>query len=669
MNEDTVRILTLSGFIGELTREEGDSPIDKATIYVADSVGDGLEYRFQTGALSNVKYLKSDFLLEGDLLAVYLLSLQEGDTGPTFQMLFGLLNQCQARMRAPLEGVNQNRWQYPREDAWLKPMCGGDKVDLCKVDRLRITVLRKGPSSVRWHMTDMEAWETEPPIINQPILPKGPLIDEMGQNTLRIWIGKSRSTDEVNQRLQTQIDTSKTKRWPEGFSFWGGWTARRFDATGFFRTHFDGKRWWLVDPDGFAFWSTGMDCVGINIGCPIGHMEKAFAWLPERTSEYTPAYDRGYNNVPHINFLAVNLIRAFGARDYYDNWAKISISLLKDMGFNTIGNWSDWKIARSSGFPYVRPLSFQPKRVRYVFRDMPDVFAPGFEEDTREYAQQLTETVDDPAFIGYFLMNEPTWGFAQLSPAKGMLLNTSECASRTALGEWLKTKYHNDSAFSEAWGISSGLEEVSKGEWNKPLNITAESDLALFSSLMVEKLFKTLSDACKKVDPNHLNLGARYYTVPPEWALSGMRCFDVFSMNCYNDRVPEDKVKEIVKLLKMPVMIGEWHFGALDAGLPGSGIGRVKDQKARGDAYRFYVENAAVQAGCIGVHYFTLYDESALGRFDGENWNIGFVDVCNLPYAPLANAARKSHERIYRVAHKQIPPFSDAPEYLEKLFL
>jgi len=669
MNKDTVRILNLSGYIGGLRSEKNESPLVSATIYTANSVGDGLEYRFPAGELSNAKYLKSDFLLEGNLLAVFQLSLQEGDSGPVFHMIFGLLNQCQARMRAPLDAVHQNQWRYPREDAWLKPMCGGEKVDLEKVDRLRITLLRKGPHPVKWHMTDLEVWESEPPLLTDPILPAGPLIDEMGQNTLRTWAEKSRSTDEVTRRLKSQFDSSQTKRWPEGFSFWGGWTARRFDATGFFRTHFDGKRWWLVDPDGFAFWSIGMDCVGINVECPVGHLAKAFAWLPERNSEFAAAYETGSDDLQQINFLAANLIRAFGPKDYYDNWAKISIALLKDMGFNTMGNWSDWKVARAAGFPYVRPLHFTPVRVRMVFRDMPDVFDPGFEEDAMEYAQQLAESAEDQAFIGYFLMNEPTWGFAQLTPAKGMLLNTPDCASRKRFGEWLREKYRTDGAFSAAWGVVSSIDEVSQGEWNIPLNDKAESDLEAFSSLMVEKLFKTLSEACRKVDPNHLNLGARYYTVPPEWALSGMHCFDVFSMNCYNERVPEDKVMEIVKLLKMPVMIGEWHFGALDVGLPGSGIGHVKDQKSRGDAYRFYVENAAFQSGCIGVHYFTLYDESALGRFDGENWNIGFMDVCNRPYEPLTEAARKSHERIYRVAHKQIPPFSEAPEYLEKLFL
>jgi hypothetical protein len=52
----------------------------------------------------------------------------------------------------------------------------------------------------------------------------------------------------------------------------------------------------------------------------------------------------------------------------------------------------------------------------------------------------------------------------------------------------------------------------------------------------------------------------------------------------------------------------------------------------------------------VGVHYFTSYDQSAIGRFDGENYHIGFLDICHRPYDPLANAARTSHERMYQVA-------------------
>ena len=148
-----------------------------------------------------------------------------------------------------------------------------------------------------------------------------------------------------------------------------------------------------------------------------------------------------------------------------------------------------------------------------------------------------------------------------------------------------------------------------------------------------------------------------------------MRSFDVFSMNCYRERVPADEVAQIEALLGMPVMVGEWHFGALDVGLPASGIGHVRDQAARGEAYRVYVETAAALPSCVGVHYFTLYDESALGRFDGQNWNIGFLDVCNRPYEPLAAAARVAHERMYPVAAGQLAAYDHPPEYLPRLFL
>jgi hypothetical protein len=69
------------------------------------------------------------------------------------------------------------------------------------------------------------------------------------------------------------------------------------------------------------------------------------------------------------------------------------------------------------------------------------------------------------------------------------------------------------------------------------------------------------------------------------------------------------------------------------------------------------------------VHWFTLYDESALGRFDGENYDIGFLDICDRAYDALGQAAIASHERIYAVPAGQAEAFNDRPEYLPKLFL
>jgi hypothetical protein len=660
--------LTPNDRLGGLRAYSEPSPLPNATGYLASAAGDGLEYRFPAGLLAPFRFLTADFLLDGDRLAVLQIQLQEGEDGPALGFSFGLLNHCQARLRMPLEAVHQNTWMYPREGALLKPLVWGQRVDLARVDRLRLTLYRSGDRPVTWFMTDLAAVLDEPSLLETPALPAGPLLDELGQSLLIDWPGRTAGEQELVERLRDQHRESAQRRWPVRFSRWGGWLDRRWQATGFFRTALEEGRWWLVDPDGHPFWSTGLDCVDMNADTAIDGIESALSWLPPPGGPFDPAYQSGYGGQRAFNYLEANFIRAFGA-EHRERWAEIALGLLREWGFNTVANWSDWRIASRAGFPYVRPLRETFRRSRLVYRSFPDVYDPLFQEDAREFAQQLSETAADPAMIGYFLMNEPTWGFSSELLAEGMLFNTPECASRQSLAGFLREKYQTDLAFSAAWGVSAGLDRVAGGEWSERASEAGRSDLAEFSTRMVERFFAALSQACKAVDPNHLNLGARYYTVPPDWVARGMRGFDVFSMNCYRQEVPAEELGRIHELLGLPTLIGEWHFGALDAGLPGSGIGHVTDQAARGRAYRFYLENAAAIPWCVGVHYFTLYDQSALGRFDGENYNIGFLDVCNRPYEPLAAAARRAHERLYQVASGRLSPFRRRPKYLPMLFL
>ena len=313
-------------------------------------------------------------------------------------------------------------------------------------------------------------------------------------------------------------------------------------------------------------------------------------------------------------------------------------------------------------------MSFNPKRVSNVYRDFPDVFHPDFEQDAADYASQLASTATDPAFLGYFLMNEPTWGFSSELPAAGMLFVTPSCETRKELSRFLQKKYPDAAALSNAWGIQTTFDQIAEGPWSTILPEAALKDLEAFSILMASRYFQILSEACRKADPNHLNLGMRWAGTPPLWAVEGMKSFDVFSMNCYRPRVPADVTQKIQELLKMPVIIGEWHFGALDAGLPSSGIGHLKNQQERAKAYRVYLEDAAANPICVGAHWFTLYDQSAIGRFDGENYNIGFLDVCNRPYDELSQAAITSHERLYEVAAGRAKPFDEPLEYLPNLY-
>ncbi|MCA9439921.1 MAG: hypothetical protein KC964_03880, partial [Candidatus Omnitrophica bacterium] len=51
-----------------------------------------------------------------------------------------------------------------------------------------------------------------------------------------------------------------------------------------------------------------------------------------------------------------------------------------------------------------------------------------------------------------------------------------------------------------------------------------------------------------------------------------------------------------------------------------------------------------------GCHWFQYIDEPITGRtHDGENYNIGFVDVTDTPYRELVHSARKVHSEVYNI--------------------
>ena len=138
--------------IGQIRKDEGRTPIEGATWYVAEAEGAGFVYRFPVGALVKAKYVTTDMLLDGTTLATFSLTLNEGEKGRVFQFAFGGMNQCSFRLRMSLELVNQNRFFVEREGGLLKPMCLGDRVDLDKVDRMVFTLRRKAPGrNLRGH--------------------------------------------------------------------------------------------------------------------------------------------------------------------------------------------------------------------------------------------------------------------------------------------------------------------------------------------------------------------------------------------------------------------------------------------------------------------------------------------------------------------------------------
>ena len=51
----------------------------------------------------------------------------------------------------------------------------------------------------------------------------------------------------------------------------------------------------------------------------------------------------------------------------------------------------------------------------------------------------------------------------------------------------------------------------------------------------------------------------------------------------------------------------------------------------------------------VGAHWFQYMDEPATGRSDGENYNIGLVDVTDRPYEELVSGLKLTHHHLRAV--------------------
>ena len=656
--------------LGGISQEGAAAPLFDATWYSASAASDGIEYHLPPGALADAGWLTADLLLDGNQSGVFLLELQEGLDGPRFRLQFALLPQASARLRLPLAALTLGHGVLPREGAWLKPRAAGEPVRPAAVRRLRLLVARQGDQATRWCMTPLVASADEPLPLDQPLLPRGPLLDALGQAAGHAWPGKSAQQTEVSQRLQNQLLSAPLQAWPRDYNERGAWNRHSFEASGWFRTHHDGRRWWLVDPAGSAFWSAGINGLRSSVETCVTHMQGALAWAPDASDFEYAAVRRHHAGEDTVDYLQANLMRAFGPNAWHSHWSAIVLAQLRRCGFNTIGHDSETALARDSTIPWTRTL--QPSafpQTALIWRDLPDVFDPQFVDDARHVAAQLLNTRADKSLLGYFLMDCPAWSLTQEPPAAGMLFTTDECHSRRALLDFLRERHGDEQALARAWQLPVTFAAITSGRWTSSLTAVARSDLADFSVLLIGHYFNALTTACRAVDPHHLNLGARWQGPPPDWCLQAVLASDVFSMSCDAAEVSSRDLELVQQEQGLPVLVSAWGVGALDAGLPASGPGpRVAQQDARGQALRVCLENAAARTGCVGLHFESLYDRSALGDSRGETWNSGLFDVCHRPCEPLIVAARQALNTLYAIVAGQAEPTREAPRTFTPLF-
>ena len=127
--------------------------------------------------------------------------------------------------------------------------------------------------------------------------------------------------------------------------------------------------------------------------------------------------------------------------------------------------------------------------------------------------------------------------------------------------EWL-TEY-------ESWDVFSKTEKLKR-------TVDNSDDFDAIYQDFAEQFYSVCAKVSKQAMPNHLYLGSRVHVCPSVVAEAALKHVDVYSLNYFS---PLAGVGSVPIDADRPVMITEYHFGAVDRVVPGTGLMGAHDQR------------------------------------------------------------------------------------------
>lgn len=540
------------------------------------------------------------------------------------------------------------------------------------------------------------------------------LVDRYGQNAKVEFPGKVHSDEEMLAVRDQELKELKNgELMPDRTKFSGWKGGPKLEATGYFRTEKVNGKWSLVTPDGYLYFSTGLDIIrlansttmtgydfdqkfikqrepddltpedsiGLNTAPPEAWSSRhlvsktragMFEWLPKYDEPLGKHF--GYRRMAHSGALprgevyshySANLERRYGEMGEHEEvWRKVTVDRMLNWGFTSFGNWVDPAYYQNNRIPYFANgwIIGHFKTVSgggNFWRPMPDVFDPLFAERADATAKQVAlEVQNSPWCVGVFMDNEKSWGRSESDKQRlGIVINTltrdgKDVPLKAEFTRLMKEKYGDITKLNEAWDKEIASWEVfDKGFDSKLTNAANKSDYSDMLAAYGAKYFEIVHDAVEKHLPNHMYLGCRFahWGMPIEVVKASTEYVDVVSYNAYTEGLPH-YTWGFLKDLDMPSIIGEFHFGATaDTGLFHPGLLHCSDQADRARAYQEYVHSVIDNPYFVGCHWFQYMDSPITGRaLDGENYNVGFVRVTDVPYESMVNAAKELHSNLYK---------------------
>lgn len=464
-----------------------------------------------------------------------------------------------------------------------------------------------------------------------------PFVDKYGQYAHSQWPEKIRSDAELVAAHRREL--AELQPAPAAWDEFGGWAdGPKLKATGsFYTAKVDGK-WYLVTPTGRLFWSLGVDVLRNYTDATNGSKHPDWFATPLPQDKI-------------LRYTHWNLQKKYGTEDYLSAFNKVLMARMRSWGLNTIGAWASIDVLEQREAPYTLMIAEFPKdfprlgRVKFY-----DVFHPDFEKKMGNLLKDraaenpiLRKSINDPMCIGYFIDNELQ--FPRIM--EGFLTSGKNCATRKEFARCMEEKYGSVEKLNKSWGTSCKSWEEAGAITKAPKGAGWRADATTLQDMIIQRYFQVCREAVKSVAPHRLYLGCRFVGFRQS-AMAWKRCAeycDVISVNAYTNSVANVNPKD---MHDKPVLLGEFHFGTYDRGMFSPSLCPVGTQEERAVSFQRLVQGALVHPNFVGVHYFQFRDQPLTGRWDGEGYQIGFVDVCDLPYTTFTKAVREVGENMYR---------------------
>ncbi|HXR47756.1 MAG TPA: hypothetical protein VN784_09980 [Candidatus Limnocylindrales bacterium] len=377
---------------------------------------------------------------------------------------------------------------------------------------------------------------------------------------------------------------------------------------------------WLTRPDGERFFSLGVCCV--NQGASR-----------EKFSLTNPGY------------------AAFQHYENSNRWAEATLTRLKSWNFTTVGGWSDYPAlqqCRDADAAFI-PVLAVGMSCGVPWLDMWDTnIIARMQQIARD---QILPLRNDPRLLGYYSDNEMGWWNATLF--KMTLEQAPASGQRQRLVQLLRETYHNHWSELlkdfEPEGVGS-FDELDQGGmlYLRPGSQGIQV-CRRFLGLMAERYYSLVREIIRTYDSRGLILGDRYQSFYyPEVARAAGPFVDVASMNlnaAWNDGTfPRFYLDTLHALTGKPVYVSEFYMAA-EQNRSGnkndvSTFPVVATQQERAAGFHNTLEALLRTPYVVGADWFQYYDEPTHGRFDGENYDFGLVDIHDQPYEPLTAAAQ-----------------------------